>query len=206
MVVKSETVLDYIDEIKVTGDVYREPANEYWALIYLRQGLDYLFHQMQRCEEAVRKKVNPDGKYKIALIGNAPGLEDVPKGLLTCLFHWYAVSACQYVRTVGAIAYRQDANRPLPSKYVEQVIPAVLAFRDKVAAHFAWSSKHTADNDAERLASIIPPLTFTNDVFEVGSLMITKKSENKISGSEKNQPWGISNIHVQLGKRYWPKI
>ena len=206
MTVKSETVLDYIDEIKVTGNVFREPANEYWALIYLRQGLDYLFHQIQRCEEAVRKKVNPDGKYKVALIGNAPELKDVPQGLLTCSFHWYAVSACQYVRTIGAIAYRQDSNRLLPLKYVQQVIPAVLAFRDKVAAHFAWSSKHTEDNDAERLASIISPLTFTNDVFEVGSLMVTKKSDTQISNSETIQPWSISNIHAQLNKRYWPKV
>lgn len=135
-----------------------------------------------------------------------PGLESIPIGLLTCSFHWYAVSACQYVRTIGEIAYKQDSKRPSSLEYTQRIIPAVKAFRDKVAAHFAWSSKNKEDNDAERFVSIIPPLTFTNDVFEVGSFLVTKKSNNKISSSEKILPWSISKIHKELSERYWPAI
>ena len=52
-------------------------------------------------------------------------------------FHWYSISACQYVRTVGAIAYLQDNSRPKPLEYVNSVIPEVKAYRDKVGAHYA---------------------------------------------------------------------
>jgi len=36
------TILDHIYGIKVPGEVFREPANEYWALLCLRQGLDFM--------------------------------------------------------------------------------------------------------------------------------------------------------------------
>ncbi len=36
------TVLDHIDNIVVPGDVFAEPVNEYWALVWLREGMEYL--------------------------------------------------------------------------------------------------------------------------------------------------------------------
>jgi hypothetical protein len=105
---------------------------------------------------------------------------------------------------VGAIAYRQDNTWSIPPQYVKNVIPEVLAFRDKVAAHFAWSTQHSQDNEAERLASIIPPLTFINDSFHVGALTVTRQSAGKMSTSEAIQPWSICKVHQQLHQRYWP--
>ncbi len=40
---ESVTVLDYVDNIEVPGDVFRKPSNEYWALVCLRQGLEFLY-------------------------------------------------------------------------------------------------------------------------------------------------------------------
>jgi len=136
------TVLDHIDKIVVPGNVFHEPANEYWALICLWSGMEFLNKQVASCQEVVRQRVNPEGKLRIQRGGNSPGFEGIPKPLIVCSFHWYAVSACNYVRTVGAIAYRQDTTRPKPPEYVKNVIPEVLPFRDKIAAHFSWSTKH----------------------------------------------------------------
>jgi hypothetical protein len=200
------TVLDHIDNIVVPGNVFAEPANEYWALAWLHQGMEVLYQQVRHCDETVRQQVNPHGNVRIVCSGNFPGLPPVPQGLLTCAFHWYAISACQYVRTVGAIAYRQDNARPLPQDYAKTVIPEIVAFRDKVAAHFAWCTANKRDNAAERLASILPSLTFAGDCFQIGGYTVHLRQGGKASSSTKIQPWSLSKVHERLRQRYWPEL
>lgn len=199
-----KTTLDFVDKITVPGDPFAEPANEYWALVYLRHGLDYLDRFVCEQEEDVRSKVNPEGKLRVFMLGNPPDLASVPKALLTCAFHWYAISACQYVRTVGAIAWKQDGGWPKPNDYVQQVIPEVLAFRNKVAAHFAGCTQNSKDSEADRLLSILPQLGFVNGCFRVGTMMVSTRTRGKESCSEK-MDWSISEVHKRLQKRYWPQ-
>lgn len=204
MTMAAVTVLDHIDQITVSGTVFEQPTNEYWALICLRDGMEFLYRQARECDELVRRQVNPDGNLKYFGAGNLPEMRTVPKSLLTCAFHWYAISACQYVRTVGAIAYRNDRTRPLPPSYVSKVIPDVLAFRDKVAAHFAWSTQHSKDNDADRLASVLPSLTFVDDSFHVGAWSVDMGRAGKESSSQSMVPWSICKVHERFRTRYWP--
>jgi hypothetical protein len=159
----SFTTLDYIDNITVPGDVFRQPMNEYWALLCLRDGMEFLYRQALKADNAVNSTL-PKG-VRVSASGSFPAFENLPRTLLTCGFHWYAVSACNYMRTVGAIARQLDSTRPMPHDYASSILPEVVAFRDKVAAHFAWSTANERDNDAERLASIIPPLSFEIDSF-----------------------------------------
>jgi hypothetical protein len=198
------TTLDHVEGITVDGDVFTEPANEYWALRSLWDGLEFLARQASDCDNIARQQLNPDGNFEIFSYGNDPDLKGIPLGLLTCAFHWYAVTACQYVRTVGAIAKRLDSTRPSPPKYVAQVIPEVQAYRDKVAAHFAWASMHERDNDAERAASIMPAVTFQNDSFFVGAMTLIIRAHGKTSDSRSIEPWSINSIHGRLRARYWP--
>lgn len=199
------TILDHIDKITVPGNVFEEPANEYWALICLRHGMEFLYHQALRCDQTVKQQLNPDGNVHVFRSGNFPEFARVPRTLLTCAFHWYAISACQYARTVGAIAYNFDSNRPCPDKYANNIIPEVVAFRDKVAAHFAWSTRNKRDNDAERLASILPPLSFDDDSFYVGRSRIIARRGGKASNSEAIMPWSLCKVHETLRERYWPE-
>jgi hypothetical protein len=200
-----ETVLDYINNITIAGRVFDEPANEFWALICLRDGMEFLYRQALRFDQAVKQRVNPIGNVRFFHMGNMPDFPQLPMTLLTCGFHWYAISACQYVRTVGAIAYRQEPTRPRPEVYVESVIPEVLAFRNKVAAHFAGMTRNNQDNDAERLASILPPITFEDDSFHVGGIRVTLQGEGKSSSSDAIKRWSLARVHEQLRKRYWPE-
>ena len=80
------------------------------------------------------------------------------------------------------------------------------AFRDKVAAHFAWSTQHSKDNDAERLASILPPLTFEDDSFHVGGFAVGMQRAGKQSSSHSIAPWSICKVHERLRARYWPSL
>jgi hypothetical protein len=205
MMTDEVTILDYIDNIAVPGNVFANPANEYWALVCVRHGLEFLYRQAAQCDEVMRKLASGNNPKKRVLIwGNDPAMSGIPKPLLTCSFHWYAVSACQYVRTVGAIAHRHDCSRRSALDYLQAVIPEVLTFRNKVAAHFAWTTKNQKDNDAERLASVMPPLTFVDDSFHVGawSVSIRRGEEESSSGVHS---WSICKIHDELGKRYWPE-
>lgn len=194
------TILDHIDKISVPGDVFTEPANEYWALLCLREGLSFLNHQVAKCEDIVKQQY-PPSQIKLACFGNHPLLECIPQTLITCAFHWYAISACQYVRTVGMIAYKKNS---CVNDYISRVIPEILSFRDKVAAHFAWTKSDSRDNKAERMISIMPQLTFQDDSFFVASWMLTSKSSKETTNSETIKPWSITKMHECLCNRYWP--
>lgn len=198
------TVLDHIDKINVLGSVFEEPANEYWALVCLREGMEFLYRQALRFDQTLKQRINPAGNVRFFNMGNLPDFPQLPMKLLTCAFHWYSVSACQYVRTVGAIAFQQDHTRPRPKAYVEKVIPDVLIFRNKVAAHFAGMTKNKEDNDAERFASLLPPITFEDDSFHVGGFTVGLHLDGKASTSEAIKRWSICRVHEQLRTRYWP--
>ncbi len=208
------TTLDRFEEISVPGDVFRNPSNEYWALLYLWHGLEFLYHQAVRCDNIAREAINlPEGTDLVAG-GNHPVFERVPKTLLTSAYHWYAVSACQYVRLVGAIAFREDQKLPedqrrgrsAASDYVESVIPEVKAFRDKVAAHFAWATRNKNDNDAERVVSILPSVAFAGRSFQVMTFQVGTRRNGKVSDSSAITPWSIPEVHERLRKRYWPQV
>lgn len=197
------TTLDHIDRITVPGNPFAEPANEYYALLCLRTGLEFLYRQAEKCDQIALKQLDPNKEF--CSLGNSPLLTGIPYPLLTCAFHWCSVSACQYVRIVGTIAYLQDNSRLKPLEYVDSVIPEVKAYRDKVGAHYAWSTKHNEDNDAERLASIIPQVAWCKDSFQVQVFTVSRVSSGKSSNSKVMQPWSITKIHQRLQERYWPE-
>jgi hypothetical protein len=197
------TILDYIDNITVPGNPFLNPANEYWALVCFRQGMDFLYRQALRCDQVEQKALNNDNRSWV-FNWNHSTLDTVSQKLLTCSFHWYSISACQYVQTVGAIARRQDPSRPLPKEYAETVIPEVLLFRNKVSAHLAWSTQNRRDNDAERFASVMPPLCFNRDTFSVGDLTFSMTRSGQHSDSEEIKPWSLCKVHEALCQRYWP--
>lgn len=198
------TILDHIEGFSISGEPFREPVNEYWALICLWEGMEFLYRQARRADETVLSRLPKN--EKLFSFGNFPVYDDLPKALLTTSFHWYAVSACNYVRTVGAIVYGEGLSEELPQDYAKRVIPDVTAFRDKVAAHFAWASKNKHDNNAERAASVIPPLSFADDSFYVGGLTLSLRQGKNSSTSRAISPWSLTKVHEELRKRYWPVL
>jgi hypothetical protein len=110
------------------------------------------------------------------------------------------------MRTVGAIARQIDPSRPKPHVYACAILPEVVAFRDKVAAHFAWSTKNKQDNAAERLASILPPLSFEDDSFCVGAMQIGLSGSGNSSNSKSIGMWSLRKVHDSLRLRYWPEL
>ncbi len=198
------TVLDHIDRISVKGDVFAEPTNEYWFLVCLREGMEFLYRQATQCDASVKQALNIEEGVKVFEFGNSPAFSAVPMPLLVSSFLWYAMSAYQYGLTVGAIAFRNDDSRPKPTDYVASAMPEILVFRNKVAAHIAWAKNHRNDNDAERLASVLPFLTFAGDSFYTCAMKVGITKGGDASNSEELKRWSICKMHEQLKRRYWP--
>jgi hypothetical protein len=210
------TTLDYIDRIVVPENVFKEPNNEYWALVCLWQGLEFLNNQVLKCEASAKLSIESGEEQlfsfdsakidveNLVSFGRLPASIRGATTLVTMAFHWYAISACQFVRTVGAIAKRLDDSRPLPNEYAAPIIPEVIAFRDKVAAHFAWSTQNQRDNDAERLARILPPLGYVRGRISVGTMTVALKRGDTTSNSGTIKEWSLTQEHEKLKRRYLP--
>jgi hypothetical protein len=200
-----ETILDHVDDIRVPGNPFKEPVNEYWALVCLNVGLESLYAHASKLEEQVRKEIDPEGKVHGFSQGRIPGLQTWENALLTSMFHWYAVSACNYARLVGAIARQLDEHRPTPPEYIKKVMPEVLSFRDKIAAHFAWSTMNERDNEAERASSVFPQLSWSGDALKVRAFTLYMRKGDKVSDSAAIRPWSVTKVHKELRLRYWPE-
>jgi len=206
------TILDHEDRITVPGRPFEKPSNEFLLLLELRDGLEFINSLVEQHEKRLgtSRMTRKDSESKDV---HGPVLRsfittkipiEVPRGLLTCLFHWYSISACQYVRTIGMIAYRRDQDQRKPDEYVEDVIPTVKSFRDKIGAHTAWSVNSRRDNEAERLASVLPQLAIHDNTFVAGIRGIILTRGGKRTDSHSIKPWSITRVHKALRERYWP--
>jgi hypothetical protein len=212
-------ILDYKEDIRLRNDNPSDMFyNEIQTLKYLSVGLRYIFAQVYRIEqEILRKAENTDecilrsmplevkNAFKnqmaglhIQSFGNDPSLPWVPRDLIACAFHWYAVSVYNYVSLVGWLANLD------PKKYANKIIPQVVTFRNKVAAHFARWNPRKDDTTADLDMSVLYPIVFCDDAFYVGVWKLTKKSISGESSNTHDLRWSLTKTHLELVLRYWP--
>ncbi len=203
---KSQTVLDHIDQIVVPGNVFENPANEYYALCCWWEGMELLSQQASKADQEAMRHINPDGMFERVVCAGNIGPRNIRYTILNCIFQWYSVTACQYVRTVGAIAKKIGPNGSSPWKYVKRVIPDVLDFRDKVAAHLAFSKSDSRDGDADRILSSLPQIQFVRTRFVVGASRLTLSDGGNQSTAGFGCPWNVTEVHQELRKRCRPDL
>ena len=147
-------ILDYVDNLELSDNDRDKFHNELRSLSYLSVGLSYLAHQVRSVEKEVLERLPESSSHFI--YGDAPDLEGVPQDLVACSFHWYSVSAYNYVLLVGWLT--QGRTYDLAKQYVESVIPEVYGWRNKVGAHFARAypreGRH-ADSEADLSWSVL---------------------------------------------------
>lgn len=213
----SEMILDHIDGITLTDELAKKHFNELQSRRHLSQGLAFLYQQVKAIEAKAVQQINnqehlsrmpPEVREAFAgkdvryfSGGNDPMLAWLPKGLITCFFHWYAVSLCNYVRLIGHLSKQTDPEGPSPAAYVESVVPEVKWFRDKVAAHFARAANSTHDCEADQDLSVMYAISFLDGRFFAGGWILTKwsKDERSEAGCE---GWSLTQTHEQLAQRY----
>ncbi len=189
--------LDYIDGLELSDSDAAARQNELSSLAYLRQGLQFLNDQVAIIEAEVCRRVDCD-RQMVALYGNAPQIRGLPLGFVAMAFHWYAVTACNYVRLIGWLGKGQNPEHA--RAYVEAVIPTVKTWRDKVAAHFAMTDPRTSDTPASLAASVMFPIGFVDRSFTASPMTLAMKGGS--SGEERR--WSLTTVHQELASRYWP--
>ncbi len=194
-------VIDHIANLKLSDEQEKEYFNEVHSLAYLAMGLRFLYEQVQRVEAEVIKRL-PENK-QVVMFGNAPEMQGINQNLVACAFHWYAVTACNYVKMVGWLANNGDSSKA--REYMERVLPQVYLWRHKVAAHFSIIDPRRDDNAADLAMSVIFPISFDNDAFYTGSLTLTIAKGDKQSTSRQDMRWSLTHTHCDLIPRYWPE-
>ena len=194
--------IDHVDGLDLDEPQVEIRGNELRSLAYLHAGLSYLYGQVSRAEDQVRQRLPADKRF--SLYGNAPELADINQGLLACAFHWYAVTACNYVRMVGWLAPDSQPSEALA--YVKRVIPQVYEWRNKVGAHFALVDPNKEDTAADLAASVMFPIAFDDDAFWTGIFQLTVRQGGQTSTSRQDMRWSLTHTHDELISRYWPGI
>lgn len=191
-------IVDQVDNFVLTNEQTNQYFNELHSLAYLSEGLNFLYGQIRKIEDDVVARLDPH--KLVSIFGNAPQLQGVPQGLVACAFHWYAVSVCNYVRLTGWLTHGNDPDRA--TEYVNQVIPAVHLWRNKVAAHFSITDPRSNDTPADLAKSVVFPISFDDDAFFAGSLTLSMSRAGRASKSRQDMRWSLTHCHNDLCARY----
>jgi hypothetical protein len=107
------------------------------------------------------------------------------------------VSVCNYARLVGWLGLGQEPGKA--ATYVRRTVPAVLAWRNKVAAHFALTDPRTDDSPADLESSTMFPVGLEDTLFVAQPLVLSKSGR-----TAKPLKWSLTHVHEDLTRRYWP--
>jgi hypothetical protein len=213
-------VLDAIAGINAPKELLGQLANAPNSLSRLAAGLGFLYGKVRHAEliliDQMRDSVIEtlerlgdgvsqgaldscnSGAVQAFVYGNDPLLNSVRQDLIECAFHWYSVSADNFVRVIWSLSDGSEDRDVYRIKVLGQIVP----FRDKIAAHFAGATANKRDNDAERLVSLIPQLAWSKDRLVVGPWTMGMTRSGKHSSSAEIQPWSLTERHEELCERY----
>ena len=194
------TVLDQLENWKMTPEETDENHEALMALARLAEGLQWLYEQTVAAEVRAARRFKRDGVVMAILTDvDAPA----PLGAVACWFQWYAVSACNYAQLVGWLRHG-DSERA--KDYVRLVMPRLLAYRHKVAAHLALTEPKKTDNEADLLASVESGVTYGGGRLWAGSLSRGVKVDGEEQFGNADLSWCLTRAHEMLmGPRYWPR-
>ena len=201
-------VLDHIKNIGL--DTTDPPLSNTHALWDLRAGLHFLACVV-RTEEIRLSKELPETPVFAA------GSSIDPNGIIACCFNWFSISIVSYLRLVGLIDVMsqqgwksQDIRgsegnrRRIRShcvEYVKDIVPDILQWRNKIAAHFAVTDPTAEDNLGTLQYCVINPISYSRPYLKAGDLTWT-------IGTEESQlpAWALTQKYEELEKRLWPGV
>ena len=155
--------------------------------------------------------------------------EDYPSGGVTfphfshyepltyAMFNWFAISLTSYLRLVAMIDLinrerwglrdllrNSKVVEEVCGDYVANVAPAVLQWRNKVAAHPAVTAPRVTGKQSDRLATLIQsftcPVRMDLGYLEVGGVVYAVDGEKADL-----QPWSVTATYEKLAPRFWPE-
>ena len=189
-------ILDFIYKLELPDNETENHYDARMALARLGEGLFWIHQEVTKIELELRKEAAKDD-IQLAIAGGI--LENKPFGLLSCAFQWYAVSACNYAQLIGWLATR---DTDLAKKYVKKVMPKLLSYRNKVAAHFAITDP-LRDNEADLAASVMTHIIYVRGRLCAAALTPTVKTNGQEITVSRDISWSLSLAHERLAPRFW---
>jgi hypothetical protein len=191
-------ILDHVEHIELPAAEEEEHYAAIQALARLGEGLFWAYGQVAAEEGLARARAAKDD-VRVALVGGV--LDPLPLGLLSCAFQWYAVSACNYAQLVGWLATRDTSSA---KEYVRGVMPRLLNYRNKIAAHFAMTDPRR-DNEADLVASVMTQIIFAHGRLCAAALSVTVDGvDGQEMKASRDFSWSLALQHERLIPRYWP--
>ena len=193
--------LDYVEDLTIpeSSAIVKFPLESRlmwcWA-----EGMSYLYRKVRRHEQTVLRKVG----YKTLVLRWPDGREvgSLPTDLISCAFHWYCVMACNYVLLVGQMAKEEELLADSQKEYAKRVIPALMEYRNKIAAHPARlfgpdDKQYKLNSDSERFGSIVYPVYWSKEgrFFAGPTVLIEKTGEQSCAGKWR---WSLKRGHATI--------
>ncbi len=193
-------VLDSCNPLIITGAPHNNLHNYFATLTTLAIGLEHLFFQHQSYKNHYLTNQDP-------IWGNSTGTWEIaPHPVLSCMFHWYAVTAWNYIRGIGYLAESlgllHSGERGI--HYARRAFPDLGSFRDKMGAHTSAFSDNPRDTLADKFTSLNVGMTcFAQNtfVFPAGIFGFGTSPD----GSSTITPWSLEKTHLSLYSRYWSR-
>lgn len=180
-------------------------GNELRAISEYASGLHLLNCQITAAENRVLQRSEPGiAHFEMSAQRNLCGEDG---HIIGCIFSWYAVTACNLAQTIGWLLRETGHTQLSPKDYRDSVLAGgIVPWRDKVGAHPARACSSRFDSEAERIASVIPRVTWDRDKFRAGALCVAVSSGESASTSEKIGMWALTEVHPLICERFWPFI
>jgi hypothetical protein len=208
-----ETVLDFEKDIRV--DLRNPKLMHAHAIEAHKVGLYHIAKQVRQ-EEQRQIDGNNESSAGAEIIEDFGYFHPV----VYCSFNWFAISLTSYLRLVALVdlvnrtgwsladlvAKEKEVSKTCHD-FTEEVAPAVLRWRNKVAAHPAVTApigKSDARRPSDRLGTLLQsfscPVSRTAGYFEVG------RAVWEIDGERADLlPWSITGTYERLTSRFWPE-
>lgn len=136
--------------------------------------------------------------------------------LTYAMFNWFAISLTSYLRLIAMVGLvnregwglrdllgNHKAVEDECSTYVASIVPAVLQWRHKIAAHPAVTAPRVTNKQSDRLATLIQsftcPVRMDLGYLEVGGVVYAVEKEKADL-----QPWSVTATYEKLTSRFWP--
>jgi hypothetical protein len=189
-------ILDFIDKLELPDSEVENHFDARMALARLGEGLFWIYQEVSKIEMELRREAAKDDT-QVAVVGGI--LENKPFGLLSCAFQWYAISACNYAQLVGWLVMRDTGSA---KKYVKKVMPRLLNYRNKVAAHFAITDPFR-DNEADLAASVMTHIVYVHGRLCAAALTPIIKDDGQEITASRDFSWSLTLAHERLMPRFW---
>jgi hypothetical protein len=140
---------------------------------------------------------------------------DLPT-VIPCAFNWFSVTLVTYLRLIGLIDLMwqkkwkssdvaEPANRKAIrlhcSGYVQEAVPDIYRWRNKVAAHAAATDPFAGDTLGTLEQSIMNFVVYKDQLFYAGAMTLV--SGNTVAELPE---WSLTETYSRLRKRFWPEM